>query len=71
MVFNPATGRWDVYGLHTYNVKSSTAGYKVKITVVSGSQLAPQFQSRMTVLSTAIVSAGDGHDDEHPAAKHK
>jgi len=71
VVFNPATGRWDVYGLHTYAAKSPSGGYKVKITVVSSSQFPPTFQSITTVLCTALVSAGDGHDAEHPAAKHK
>jgi hypothetical protein len=44
----------------------------VKITVVSGSQFPPQFQSMTTILSTAIVNAGeghDGHDEDNQAVK--
>jgi len=58
-VFNRLTGRWDVVGSHAYAAKG---GYKVKITIVSGSQFAPKFQSLATVLSTALVSAGEGED---------
>jgi hypothetical protein len=70
-VFNPNTGRWDVIGQHTCDCKGPTSSYKVKITVITGSQFPPQFQSKTTIISTAIVSAGNGHDDEHPAAKKK
>jgi hypothetical protein len=68
-VFNRLSGRWDVVGSHTYSSKSPGAGYRVKITIVSGSQFASKFQSLATALSTAVVTAGKGQDEQKEAAR--